>query len=452
MPKTSVDEIWDPLRSWTGDDVFAHPHSPAGGGGPGSFRSPGIAGLLPHPPRVPHANSPVGRQALPSAFSREYWKQLAMEMAEKLRDSNTLEALISIAKWIAGTGALCVGVAEGMLESLVDLGVSMIMLGYQIKVTSAQIEAALTHAAKIFIEAEIYDEEQFQKTHLVLLDPLTFRWIKLFISEDELKSAHEERKQIVAEVERLAAEAPAILQKIGIQIERIPAAIFESYKQKLQSFQRLYRSSDIGDQYEAGRILGGLIFDLIMLLLIVYDLAVLSGRAAAAVSRQLAEMFPGLAGIAERIRLAARGARAVGEAEQAAEGGSKVKPAKPVAPESEAPEAGEEPAGKPNLDELYGKPEKPYSPQYPDGIKPWEKDANGNVLHNPTAQKIEPGKIPNLNKSNDPLNLWLIDEDGNMIVAQEDAGCRPASSPRESGTSDFGGWEARPDRRRAHLQ
>jgi hypothetical protein len=52
---------WAPFKSWGDANSLAHPASPTGGGGPGSFQTAGTLGLTPLPSGIPHPASPASR-------------------------------------------------------------------------------------------------------------------------------------------------------------------------------------------------------------------------------------------------------------------------------------------------------------------------------------------------------------------------------------------------------
>jgi len=66
------------------------------------------------------------------------------------------------------------------------------------------------------------------------------------------------------------------------------------------------------------------------------------------------------------------------------------------------------------LNDLYGEPQPPGGPF---GIKPFEKDKNGNVIKNPTLQVVQPGSPLVLEPGKD--YIWVVTQDGALVVGEE---------------------------------
>jgi Flp pilus assembly pilin Flp len=67
-----------------------------------------------------------------------------------------------------------------------------------------------------------------------------------------------------------------------------------------------------------------------------------------------------------------------------------------------------------SLDSRFGAPQPPGGRT---GIKPFERDANGNVIKNPTLQTVEPGKPPVLVPGKE--YIWAVTKDGKLVIGEE---------------------------------
>lgn len=81
---------------------------------------------------------------------------------------------------------------------------------------------------------------------------------------------------------------------------------------------------------------------------------------------------------------------------------------------AEEPKEQPGPVAKRDLDAEYGAPKDPGGRT---GIKDFERNPDGSVIENPTIQRPSPGNPPRLEPGKD--YIWLVDKDGNLIVAEE---------------------------------
>lgn len=63
------------------------------------------------------------------------------------------------------------------------------------------------------------------------------------------------------------------------------------------------------------------------------------------------------------------------------------------------------------LDRLYGEAKEPVF------IKDWEKNRDGSVRRNPTLRRPARGEALDLDRGKD--YIWIVDEDGELVVAEE---------------------------------
>jgi hypothetical protein len=311
------------------------PRPSAGGGrfavGVAGGRPFGMAGSeLPvvTPPPTSTREIPVGPAEQQSFLERQLHSLIdgvvhAVDWAEATR----------IGRFIIGGYSFNAGVAVGMAENPVRSVAGLLDLG------------------KTFILADVYDTltQPFWKQifHPHLLNPAAYVWAKAVVTLrprtlDFLKKSVVERDQILHELGEVMKHP---LDYLGGMPERLK----KEYGQKWQKFSALIGQADPRSQFEAGRICGDLLMEVLLTIV-----GVVTGVGAAA---KVASKVPQLlkwAGILKRVEEGAVVAREASAAAKAADAAKMAREAR--APRAPAPEPVEPAPAKPPPE---AKPRKP---------------------------------------------------------------------------------------------
>jgi Bacterial toxin 46 len=262
------------FRSWSHQDTFAHPDSPTGGSGSGFSRSPGYSGYSWSP--VPHPNSPAGRRfdwnsELPRLQLEEHFTKALQGIDRAAHTSD----LVRLARSVLGPESFDLGVCYGIAEN------------------AAGMASAFLGLAKIFVLAGLYDAANLPGWSAgpligVRAEANIAKWV---FGPAALKDAHDQRDTLVQEL-RKAALHP--IELVGTAAK----STAQEYTSKWRRFQQVMGHASLAANFEAGRIFGGVLVDVLILISTVGDMA----RAA----KVLAE-------IPELVRLS-KGMKAVGTA------------------------------------------------------------------------------------------------------------------------------------------
>lgn len=319
-------------------DKLVHPNAPEGGGGLGFSRLPGPQISTTGSQWSPHLNSPEGRHVswtLSLAFQDV--QELFQRQVKRINEAPSFVALAAILRLWFGEKSFEAGVVYGIAENVAGAALNLLDL------------------AKTFVLAALYDElratGRFRNPFL-----RSAAIIAAFVDIRALKKAHDARDALIDEVKKAVSDLGAFIPNATEQIKK-------SYQDKWRRFEKAFAIPDMTSQFEAGRILGSVLVDLIML--ITTALAVV--RAAKALTE-----LPELLGLAKGFREAAKGAAKGGAV--AAEEGETVSEIAKAKPTSDPPKKG------------VSRP-----PEPKDGISPPKPDLANIEVNGIKAQRILPG-------------------------------------------------------------
>jgi hypothetical protein len=234
--------------NWVNVDGFAHPDSPAGGGGPGHFRIPGPLGLNDVPDGVPHPGSRAGRHSDLQALENAHKEHQADAAIARLLGADRWQHLKLGAEILLGPKSFGLGVCVGIVKN---------------PLTAV---AGLLELQKVFILADLYDRIErpgswtsfipgFGAGSVFALGAAGLMAMGA-IKREDLRQAHDQREQLKRELAEVLAHPLDYLATL-------PAQIRDEYAGKWSRFLALSKQSDIASQFEAGEILGDCLVDVV---------------------------------------------------------------------------------------------------------------------------------------------------------------------------------------------
>ncbi len=142
-------------RMWHGwQDTFAHPDSPAGGGGPGSFREPGPLGMHDtHSHRYPHPQSPEGLRhthSNPAHYVRPHFMKSSQQGLEFIFsiEVGPLKRIAAHLYWPGGASGVTLGSGYDMkLRKKEDVVNDLTAIGVPKKAAESASEGVGLHGA-----------------------------------------------------------------------------------------------------------------------------------------------------------------------------------------------------------------------------------------------------------------------------------------------------------------
>jgi hypothetical protein len=299
------DDDYNPWSAWVSQHrrgYFAHPNSPLGGCGYGTFRSDYrdehcyIWG-------VPHPSSPAAQTVTPQEAASGYLSFEFEKARYRVGDASSWDKLRRVAERALGPQSFGLGVSYGFVKNPV--------------VSVAQ----LVQLQKMFIEADLYDQLTRQSPWwkrqlfgMVFGSPAAGLLIMATVkagrmSPEDLKRAYEMREALIKEVGQIFVHPGEFFEKLKDEAKA-------SYLDKWTRFIALHKQTDLKSQFEGGEIFGDVLMDLVMLILTLLS-AVGAARQAAAQAAKIAAKFPQLIRVAEYIR-GVRAAEAGAVAEEGA--------------------------------------------------------------------------------------------------------------------------------------
>jgi hypothetical protein len=239
-----ADDPFDKWRSWQNSDKLAHPHSPAGGSGPGSSRATGFSTDSPSFSRIPHPDSPAGRQFdWQRDLSRIHVNESVTDAFREIDRAVSLNGLTRAAQILLGQRSFELGVCYGLAEN----GAGMV--------------GSLLGLAKTFILAAFYDAAHmpvFAAGPQLAALHLQAKAIELLFGP-VLKEAHAERDEIIRELLRAISDPAELLSGMAKNVA-------DEYTARWKRLQELMAQPSLSANFEAGRIFGAVLFDVVMLI------------------------------------------------------------------------------------------------------------------------------------------------------------------------------------------
>lgn len=245
-----ADDWPDLWRSWQHPDAFAHPDSPSGGSGTGSSRPPGFRSHSTTFSGIPHPDSPAGRgfdwqKDLPRIHIEESITSALREIDRAV----SLNGLNRAAQVLLGAKSFDLGVCYGLAEKGVDMA------------------GALLSLAKTFVLAGLYDAAHMSPWSVPTMLPLYVqaKAIEMFFGE-ALKKAHEQRDELIRELIKAISSPIELLSGLAKNVA-------DEYTAKWKRLQQLMAQPTLSANFEAGRICGGVLFDVLILITTIGDIA-----------------------------------------------------------------------------------------------------------------------------------------------------------------------------------
>jgi hypothetical protein len=240
---------WNSPGPWMGSDGFAHPSSPAGGGGPGHFRTPGPLGLTDGTSSLPHPQGPATRYIDPSSLSRLHEQRGLSAWLGRILAAPDWTQLKSVAEFVLGPQSFSAGVCVGIVKN---------------PVTSV---VALLELQKVFILADLHDRLEHPQSWSALLpsfipgqQPIALGARGLlalgFLEREDLLAAHRQRTEMLGELREILANPAEFLTGL-------PGKLVHDYEDKFRRYSALRAKTDLVSQFQAGEILGDLLMDVL---------------------------------------------------------------------------------------------------------------------------------------------------------------------------------------------
>jgi hypothetical protein len=253
-----------------------HPNSPAGAGGPGGFRSAGPLGNGAEPGNALAEPGLMNLRVPGTLASHPGWLGAVPQAGDPVfavRSASRWEDLQHIAEPILGPTSFNLGVCYGMVENLAS-GV-----------------ASILNLLKTFVLEGIYEQihhpPPWWATSLYEQYALARLWA-FAIGEPRLEEAHRQCVALLGELKRVVTEPRKFFSQLGDRIVK-------EYEEKWERYKEEMNRGTIGGDFQAGRITGQVLLDVIMLLLAVYGAAELAAKAAAEIP-ELLDLVRGLRG------------------------------------------------------------------------------------------------------------------------------------------------------------
>lgn len=277
---TSTTDWSQQWSSWSDPNQVAHPNSPAGGSGPGSCRA-----TLASSPFSPHPlpGSPADRSRL---LPPPPPNPVNGSLIDRIKGAVTWAELKRWAEMALGPFSFDLGVCAGITEGVGEIG------------------AGLFELLKMLVLSGLYERAKAAKWYDVMPVDLVARAAD-WAYDAELKKAHDRRVALVNQV-REALRHP--LDFFGQAFDHYVA----EYRERWKRYEQLMTQRSLGSQFEAGRIVGGVLLDIVLLILTVIDgvgIAVKLAKTAPELL-ELAKALKGTEGVLKAARKVAHGAEA----------------------------------------------------------------------------------------------------------------------------------------------
>jgi len=302
----------DLYRSRSDDDRFAHPDSPAGGTGTGFARPPAGAGKSLS--LVPHPDSPSGTRSVnTSKWTRQQLEEDFKDALETVDEAAGTEEMVRFAAGVLAPYSFDLGVCYGIVES------------------GAGIAAALYDLTRVFVLAGLYDVNNLGWFAGPLLgikaEAKLAEWV---FGTAALKEAHDQRGKLIDELKKAVAHPLELAGAAG-----------KEYAVKWERFRYLMDRPTLANSFEAGKIFGHVLVDVVLLITTVTEGIRLA---------KLMKDIPELVKLAKSLKTVVKAGGGAAAKEEAAAGGvvrSVPKSPKPRIEPKEPPPPPEEPPIKP---------------------------------------------------------------------------------------------------------
>jgi hypothetical protein len=217
------------------------------------------SGLNPASHRPPQPPGPIGQDPHKEAAQRTH-RQVGHTL-RRFTWANAWQQLAAVAAEILGPESFGLGVGYGLARS------------------AGQSVLSLFALQKMFVLADVYDLLHGNKSGALRLSPLAampglgaLYGATLFLSRfelfgfglPELEEAHRQRQALLDELTAIFRDPPAFFARLG-------TAIKQDAIERWRRYQRLLKEPGLRAQFEAGEILGEVLFETAILLLTVLD-------------------------------------------------------------------------------------------------------------------------------------------------------------------------------------
>ena len=239
------------FRSWSHPNALAHPDSPAGGTGSGFARLPGPTTGDVFASGLPHPDSPAGRHYdWAAGLQRLKVESWIKELLGDIDRATSLTQLSQAAVILLGDRAFEVGVCYGMAESVVAMAGSLVEL------------------AKTFILAGLYDARTANGWAVGPFFALRVeaQVVEFLLGAGAFKVAHDRRDRLLRELAGVASHPADFL---GAAV----TGLGKEYALKWSKLKHFTARGTVSSSFEAGRIVGDVLVDLLSLITTVGDIA-----------------------------------------------------------------------------------------------------------------------------------------------------------------------------------
>lgn len=302
-------------------DQTPHPNSPAGGGGPGGFRGAAPLGADKHNWAASHPSAELTTlNTRISAASNGHpgWSldpRPAMDAVMSVLGSGLWKDLESYAERVLAPGSFELGVLFGLTEAV-----------------ASGIESLLSLLKMVVLEG-LYEQLHYppEKWYSPLwANYAEARVVELAVGDPSLNQAHVQCKALFDEVTKIMEDPKKFLTALGQKF-------VDQYAFKWEECQKQMSQRTLLGDFQAGRITGHVLLDVIMLLLTVWGAAEAVARVAGEIPEML-NVVKGLSGAKDALQVekataVAAGAEDVDDlAAVARKGPPSVEPAEPALP------------------------------------------------------------------------------------------------------------------------